>query len=1709
MKKLIPSLGFTWRPENLSTARNTKTQPSRWRTARAAVALGVLALCTTIANAQLQWISADVGGPTFHGSAVEANGQWTIQGGGSDIWNDSSQFHYLYVWASGMNWDITAQFVSFQGPADWSKVELMVDQADPTVGPQGTDPFIAMMDTQPSTYAAPDGSGNGVNDGGIDQWRSTANSASDWKQVGVTPAPNYPNDWFRIQRQTNVFNLFHSGDGINWTNYISIDTSSKALIGQDASTTFGTPWPNLVCVGVAVTAHNDTYTDPDTGLPAGATAVVANLNTTNIAAATPPTLIAASQQSIISVTNVVGHEVSLMFAATNNATPAPAAYPTIYQWYKNNSAVPNATNTLYTWLLDVSDNGAKYYCKASLAAPYNALTVNSATATFGTVPGVTYNNGFKMEMFAGVTDRTLVERGDVPPCTWLKLEPNCDDPGGYGNNYVTRISGWFIPPTTDKYFFFLATDDDSDLFLNMTNSTIAGKQMIAQEVGWTGFDDWFSDSSTPSQQSSQTWADVNGNSPWTLGIPLTAGQPYYIENVHHQGGGGDNICITYQTAAMETSGGGTFPNTIFANGTNSLFYGTNNNMRYYSIPDTTLTWVTQPTNAEVSVGFSANFYSQAKSDSEFTPVYQWFKNGARVSGPSPAAANFSTGNTVAGDNGSQIYVVVTTAEGDLSLTSAVVTLNVATPVLEYGWAKMEYWYANDIGLAPFLAANGTNYVNAATTSPDYLLYEPRFEGNSQDNNLTPDYTSRLTALFYPPATGEYVFFVNSDDQSDLFVSTDSSPTNATLVAQETGWSNPWQWTTGNGASTAAEKCSATWAAPNGGTPWATGIYLNANTPYYVVLMHVDTGGGNNCEATFMSLSAWNALGGAGYGPALGSYSAMTGNLIGSYVPRCFSMAFTQEPTTAMAPIGGVATFTAAGATDSRNAVGDEGNSLVETNNFVVYQWTKNGVPIAGANGSSYSFGPVYPLDTNAQFACTIRALGYQNSSGQDLWATSTVVNVVLTGTNVFEPGFALHEFYQLDPPMANIANGSAGAPTWSMSSPAFEVDILGTDALHGGTYDNFSDQLIGFFTPPTSGNYVFFLNSDDNGELFLSTDASASDKRMIAQETGWGSGVLEWGQSAGTASQVRSDTFVDPATGATLYSNGIPLVAGKQYFMQAVHEQGGGGTYTCVTWVLTPGANNPPAAPANGTLSVIRGNQIGTYVPKCSYVTVTTQPQSVTVNNYASATFTTGGATDSTVPMGSEGDWTLFFNNYLEYQWYKNNTPIAGATASAYTDSPILPSDNNAKIYCTMRALGYADNSGNILWQTSQVASVTVNITAPTLLYGAIYTNNNYANFPPAVATNYIILAFSNPMDPGALSNMGSYTLPPGLTLLGVMVNSNDYRSVALAYSGTPTFPFNVTVSSSLAGLGGGPTLSGSTSIAVDKVPLTDMDIGQIPGTDPAVPGMMYVTGTNSYTIACEGSDIWNTYDGFNFAYEQKTGDFDVCVRVKDVKHTSNWSKAGLMVRETLDADSRNWNIVNDPASADGIMAPDNSGYGANAIECNARVDKTGASAAWTTNDVSAVPAYPNAWVRLTRVGNILTAYFSTNNAATWTAAATNDPAVVSTTGAGELPATVYVGICTTAHNNDAIPNPSPLVYLDTVDYANYGAPPAPPQIITIGAPTVSNGKINITWTPAVGRLLGSPALTGPNVDWVQVGTGGSASIPTTGTGQFFRVVNP
>ena len=44
----------------------------------------------------INWTDADIGSPGLAGSAGDTNGNWTVFGGGTDIYGTSDQFNYAY-----------------------------------------------------------------------------------------------------------------------------------------------------------------------------------------------------------------------------------------------------------------------------------------------------------------------------------------------------------------------------------------------------------------------------------------------------------------------------------------------------------------------------------------------------------------------------------------------------------------------------------------------------------------------------------------------------------------------------------------------------------------------------------------------------------------------------------------------------------------------------------------------------------------------------------------------------------------------------------------------------------------------------------------------------------------------------------------------------------------------------------------------------------------------------------------------------------------------------------------------------------------------------------------------------------------------------------------------------------------------------------------------------------------------------------------------------------------------------------------------------------------------------------------------------------------------------------------------------------------------------------------------------------------------------
>jgi hypothetical protein len=65
---------------------------------------------------------------------------------------------------------------------------------------------------------------------------------------------------------------------------------------------------------------------------------------------------------------------------------------------------------------------------------------------------------------------------------------------------------------------------------------------------------------------------------------------------------------------------------------------------------------------------------------------------------------------------------------------------------------------------------------------------------------------------------------------------------------------------------------------------------------------------------------------------------------------------------------------------------------------------------------------------------------------------------------------------------------------------------------------------------------------------------------------------------------------------------------------------------------------------------------------------------------------------------------------------------------------------------------------------------------------------------------------------------------------------------------------------------------------------------------------------TGTYTMTASGTDIWNVNgveaDEFHFAYKMLSGAGSITARINSVENTNAWSKAGVMIRESLDPGS-------------------------------------------------------------------------------------------------------------------------------------------------------------------------------------------------------------
>jgi hypothetical protein len=220
------------------------------------------------------------------------------------------------------------------------------------------------------------------------------------------------------------------------------------------------------------------------------------------------------------------------------------------------------------------------------------------------------------------------------------------------------------------------------------------------------------------------------------------------------------------------------------------------------------------------------------------------------------------------------------------------------------------------------------------------------------------------------------------------------------------------------------------------------------------------------------------------------------------------------------------------------------------------------------------------------------------------------------------------------------------------------------------------------------------------------------------------------------------------------------------------------------------------------------------------------------------------------------------------------------------------------------------------------------------------------------------------------------------------------------------------TLAIGLAGLDGGAT---SDLMVFDDIrvytgrcmpdiikPLADLNNDCVVNIEDAqIIASEWGTTTTTYSVIGDGADIWAQADQFHYAYQEMTGDGEISARVVGISPASDgWSKAGVMIRETLDADSKHMMMV--------LTSGEGSG-----IAFQGRMETAGASTSFH-GDISASPPH---WVKLTRVGNTITAYHSADGT-NWELFTDASPDGAHTNPIEVAMAeTVNIGLSITSHN--------------------------------------------------------------------------------------------
>jgi hypothetical protein len=142
-------------------------------------------------------------------------------------------------------------------------------------------------------------------------------------------------------------------------------------------------------------------------------------------------------------------------------------------------------------------------------------------------------NGILRKVYEGIPGAAVADLTNHPsypddPSHVHILHDLFEAPTNVGDHYGQLMHGWIKAPVTGNYFFWIASDDNSHLYLS-ASANPADAVLIAQVPGWTGPREW---NKYSHQQSAAVF--------------LQEGEYYYVKALMKEHEGGDNLAVGWQ-----------------------------------------------------------------------------------------------------------------------------------------------------------------------------------------------------------------------------------------------------------------------------------------------------------------------------------------------------------------------------------------------------------------------------------------------------------------------------------------------------------------------------------------------------------------------------------------------------------------------------------------------------------------------------------------------------------------------------------------------------------------------------------------------------------------------------------------------------------------------------------------------------------------------------------------------------------------------------------------------------------------------------------------------------------------------------------------------------------------------------------------------------------------------------------------------------------